>query len=451
MAGINAEIQYDIDGLDWEVGKDSTWVEKRMFEVFNSLTPEKQLEIKRIFSKLNRLNSLIQWEHARINLLEWMTWSEIQKENLLEKLNGLYRKKNRFIQMLVLKNKWTDKQKEILKNCENLDKLSAKSLLQLEKESSWFLSKTFAFKQTKDENGGIIEEPLDPTNVWEWDIISIDFWKNKSAYWKVWLWDVLNSNIKTAKIKDANGNERVGIRWIQGNKVWYYDVNWYIPIYNGFTIEIPKKAETDSILGKIDKKKLEITDWDENIAKERYINEMDKEDARESKINSLILEKDKKFVENATILAKEIEKSYWIPWQVTLWQAALESWNWRSWLAQSWNYFWIKWKWKTYSTKEYIDWKEKMENDSFRIYGDMKDSFLDYARLLTQKPWYRKAFKYAANINPAPEYFPKDYSPSDYSPEKFLQEIRNAWYATDPRYVEKVVARLKDLNIDVSV
>jgi len=53
----------------------------------------------------------------------------------------------------------------------------------------------------------------------------------------------------------------------------------------------------------------------------------------------------------------------------------------------------------------------------------MKESFLDYARLLTQKPLYRNAFRYAANITPRPEYYPKDYNPADYNPEKFLDAV----------------------------
>jgi hypothetical protein len=56
----------------------------------------------------------------------------------------------------------------------------------------------------------------------------------------------------------------------------------------------------------------------------------------------------------------------------------------------------------------------------------MKESFLDYARLLTQKPRYRNAFKYAVSIEPRPEYYPKDYNPSDYNPEKFIVAIIKA-------------------------
>lgn len=167
--------------------------------------------------------------------------------------------------------------------------------------------------------------------------------------------------------------------------------------------------------------KLEILDWDQ----ERFINE-------------------------AKPIALEIEKKFWIPWQVSLAQWALESWWWKSELAQKdWNFFWIKaWKnedWVSYRTKEQGEnWLVEI-TDNFKRYDWMKESFYGYAKFLAlDNPRYRPAFKYAYDINPRPNHYPEDYS--GYNPLKFLIEIKKAWYATDNKYVEKISWVIKSIN-----
>lgn len=81
----------------------------------------------------------------------------------------------------------------------------------------------------------------------------------------------------------------------------------------------------------------------------------------------------------------------------------------------------------------------------------MKESFLGYAKFIAEEnPRYRRAFAHAKPLENIPPHYPKDYNPSDYSPEKFLQEIRNAGYATDTNYVGKIVSLWKQNNIDVA-
>lgn len=165
------------------------------------------------------------------------------------------------------------------------------------------------------------------------------------------------------------------------------------------------------------------------------------------------LDENKSFKENAINISKEIEKIYWIPWKITVAQAALES-NWgKSKLSTEWNnYFWIKsfWKWPSvnFNTQEVVNWKTVTVNDWFKAFWDMKDSFIGYANFLTKNQRYRSAFNFWADINPKPEYYSSNYQ--WYDPEKFASEIAKAWYATDPNYYQKIVSISRGLNDNVS-
>ena len=155
-------------------------------------------------------------------------------------------------------------------------------------------------------------------------------------------------------------------------------------------------------------------------------------------------------MEKATVLAKVIEAQYGIPWQVTVGQSTLESRYGKSGLSKEGNYFGIKGEGKVFLTREVYDGQEIMENASFRTYSDMKESFIDYAKFLAIKnPRYREAFRYAKDINPRPSYYPKDYSSENYDPKKFLEAIKEAGYATDNEYVEKVASVWKTNGIEV--
>lgn len=168
------------------------------------------------------------------------------------------------------------------------------------------------------------------------------------------------------------------------------------------------------------------------------------EDIENSKVNyEKITSKEKKeFVKEASIYAKEIEKIYGIPYEVSIAQAILESWWWQSSLAKKhWNYFWIKAfgnkEFVTMSTQEEVNWKMITVKDWFRKFKNMKESFYWYAEFLTQNPRYKNAFAYWYDINPKPPHYPQKYKWLDR--EKFAKELSKAWYATDSKYASKVI------------
>jgi flagellum-specific peptidoglycan hydrolase FlgJ len=306
----------------------------------------------------------------------------------------------------------------------NLDNISAADLMRIDKElwkeKRWeFLSKSFLYKRTQDSEGNISEEPTDGKRLKEGDTLFVDFGNNKSAESKVWAWDFIGIDIKVIKITDTSWQTRIGKRSIQWNKVWYYDEQWYIPIYNNYTIEIPKLSETEEYIKASNPSIiLSTNEENENTAKDAFIETASRfEQFGEWFSPWNILEK-KEFQRKATELAKNIENKFWIPWQVTYAQATLETWYGRS--APNNNYFWIKW-WNNawLKTKEVINWKEVEITASFRWYNSMEESFEDYARLISTNPRYQNAFEYKNN------------------PELFLSAVINAGYATDPNYVEK--------------
>lgn len=245
-------------------------------------------------------------------------------------------------------------------------------------------------------------------------------------------------NIKVVKITDRNWGIRIWKRSIQWNKVGYYDENGYIPVYNGYIVEIPKSIETDNYLKSSNPNIIVSSDEEtENKAKDNFIEIANKYEQFGEWFSPEwnIIEK-KRVQKKATNLAKNIESKYGIPWQVTYAQATLETGYGRS--APNNNYFWIKWgNWSKLKTKENINWREVEINANFRWYNSMEESFEDYARLLTTNPRYQGAFQY-----------------KELDPELFLKNIIKSGYATDPIYVEKAKKiwanydKIKDFNVD---
>ena len=72
------------------------------------------------------------------------------------------------------------------------------------------------------------------------------------------------------------------------------------------------------------------------------------------------------------------------------------------------------------STLEYRDHVAVREHASFRAYDSTQKSMEDYAAFLQDNPRYETALKHAAD------------------PQRFLKELQEAGYATDPRYAEKI-------------
>lgn len=122
--------------------------------------------------------------------------------------------------------------------------------------------------------------------------------------------------------------------------------------------------------------------------------------------------------------AWELEKAYGLPRLAVIAQSALENGYGKHTPGNM--YFGIKagssWKGKKQllSTTEYINGQYVSIKDWFRAYDSAKDSFLDYGKFITSNSRYKEALKYKNN------------------PEKYIYEIRNAGYATDPNYVSKV-------------
>lgn len=461
MVNNNIEnISTEFEKLDWKEGLSEK--EQRMLSVYWEITDEN--EKKSIISNIKRLNSLnaeLQSINWKIDLIDTLAEQDIEKTKFKQAIKDILREKNRIIQLEVASKKsGTDKRKELLK-WKSIDNISARDLLDAENEGNWFLSKTFAYKISKDENGEEIETPLIQNDIKEKDLIKIDFGKNRNANYKIWAADILPTNIKVVKISDHNWETRIWLRSIAKNwRVGYYDNSWYIPVFNNYTIEIPTKDEEKNIIENLSKT-VEISN-DENAEKEaktKYLDVVAVQEKRDDEIRKFTIDRNRPFMENSKLIALEIEKVYWIPWQVTVWQWSLESGWWKSWLASKYNnIFWVKaskwWKWEKaiMNTTEYDSWGNSFKiNDWFRVYSDMKESFIDYANFLTQNPRYKNAFKYWVDLNPRPEYYPNDYI--WYDPEKFIEEIADAWYATDPRYsslVKSTWEKYEDLEKKVA-
>lgn len=136
-------------------------------------------------------------------------------------------------------------------------------------------------------------------------------------------------------------------------------------------------------------------------------------------------DKKKNFFLVATALGKEVQAQYGIPYQVVVAQACLESGFGQSGLTQkALNCFGYKTgsskvPYVTMETTEYRNGVRGREPARFRSYSSLRDSFMDYGRLLSGAPRYKKAFDYKDN------------------PKRFLEEVIKAGYATDPSYVAK--------------
>jgi flagellar protein FlgJ len=107
-------------------------------------------------------------------------------------------------------------------------------------------------------------------------------------------------------------------------------------------------------------------------------------------------------------------------------QAALET-GWGRHMAGRNNLFNIKagrgWSGDTseVSTTEYRDGAPAKERAKFRAYESPEESFADYARLITGSKRYEGALA------------------SSGDPERYIRNIHNAGYATDPEYADKVL------------
>lgn len=143
-------------------------------------------------------------------------------------------------------------------------------------------------------------------------------------------------------------------------------------------------------------------------------------------------ESQEEFVAELWPLAEEAAEELGVPPQAIIAQAALET-GWGKKVIQhrdgnsSYNLFNIKAdaRWEgdrvTIPTLEYSQGVAQKQNAQFRSYDSFEDSFQDYVDFLQTNPRY-----FDARMN-------------SFDSREFIQKIHHAGYATDPRYVEKVI------------
>ncbi|MFA4815311.1 MAG: glucosaminidase domain-containing protein [Candidatus Gracilibacteria bacterium] len=149
-------------------------------------------------------------------------------------------------------------------------------------------------------------------------------------------------------------------------------------------------------------------------------------------------DKKKNFFMVAVELGKEVQAKFGIPYKVVVAQACLESGFGQSGLTQrALNCFGYKTgsskvPYITMETTEFRNGVEGKENANFRSYASLRDSFMDYGKLISTQ--YRKAFDY------------KD------DPKRFLEEVIKAGYATDPdkNYVAKAERTIATYGLNLA-
>ncbi len=80
------------------------------------------------------------------------------------------------------------------------------------------------------------------------------------------------------------------------------------------------------------------------------------------------------------------------------------------------------------STLEFENGAMQRKNEPFRVYGSATESVMDFARFIEQNPRYQKALLHSSE------------------PERFIDEIHQAGYATDPGYAQKVKAVMQTID-----
>lgn len=138
-----------------------------------------------------------------------------------------------------------------------------------------------------------------------------------------------------------------------------------------------------------------------------------------------------KFLHRFFRLAKEIETEYNIPFQVSIAQSGLESFWGESPLAKKYNnYFGVKCRkhrGRHAPTNCCVNVPDDSVKDRFRRFEYPYEGWRAYAQVL-QNERYCKAFQ------------------AD-TPEQFIREVHKAYYASDPRYSEKVIKIINEYKL----
>ena len=131
------------------------------------------------------------------------------------------------------------------------------------------------------------------------------------------------------------------------------------------------------------------------------------------------------FISKTKEAAAYVSQKYGLNPFVTMAQSALET-GWGK-SAPGNMYFGIKagtsWKGATQLlwTTEFVNGKYIKVQAKFRKYATAKESFEDYAKLITTRSYFKKALKF------------KD------DELKYITEIQKGGYATDPNYIQKIM------------
>jgi flagellar protein FlgJ len=147
--------------------------------------------------------------------------------------------------------------------------------------------------------------------------------------------------------------------------------------------------------------------------------------------------KPNEFVAMLRPAAEEVQKRFYVPWQVTVAQAALET----GWLAHpildkrtdrdSHNLFGIKAdsNWHGFialaDTHEFVNGKKMAVEARFRAYPSYKECLVDRALFLMRNPRYKKAMA------------------ATHDPVQFARELQAGGYATDPDYADKLISIMR--------
>ncbi|CDZ75698.1 Flagellum-specific peptidoglycan hydrolase FlgJ [Peptoniphilus sp. ING2-D1G] len=144
-------------------------------------------------------------------------------------------------------------------------------------------------------------------------------------------------------------------------------------------------------------------------------------DDRGKRENSLNYKEE--YIQNTQRLATDIAKKYNLHPSVVLAQSALESGFGKSDLSLEYNnYFGIKsgGEGVNLNTVEYVRGEKKILNENFRVYDSKRDSFKDYAELISKSPRYEAVLR------------AQDYTEA-------CKALQSGGYATDPSYADKII------------
>lgn len=162
------------------------------------------------------------------------------------------------------------------------------------------------------------------------------------------------------------------------------------------------------------------------------------------KVDDKPISSKEQFVEALRSHAEKAASSLGVDAEVLLAQAALET-GWGKSVIEyrdgrsSFNLFNIKadksWHGKQVkkSTLEFDNGVGRKEVASFRAYDSYQDSFSDYVQFIKNNPRYHNAIKMA------------------HKPERYMHELQQAGYATDPGYAAKVMRIYQDVSSDNKV